>query len=661
MPKRLKLISCEATDLQGGGGVQFDRLRMFVVLDGYPVRKLEWKQKLEDPKEFSNDENLTDEDMSGSEEPFVFWSFADLTIYEADTEGQNWAVDSDTDEWIQNVRLDHRELEELEVGNSKVMTVEIGKLSGRSFLAPGREDCRYKLTFSLTEEKVRVDEGLFARLVDARVASEYLGHSELTGDFDADKGDCKWICAIDGGGLRGIFPLRVLEQMERYYDRSCFEMFDMFAGTSTGSMIAAALATGRPLQEVIALYADDVTRKQIFASNKKGQHHAFRYLDLTRMSAGGQDEDYLNDALSVSYVADRIESYTGLINAVIRSAAEQIITPRYRKIGMKEVLYQLLSARAKDSLIPFKLSDCGKGSVTKDILITARDLDRNETTLFTAFHIPHSTGRPLDRPAMLAAMRRVVVDEDEMIPRETVDVVTGLYQDVLLKDAVEASSSAPVYFAPRGRFTDGGVGPYNNPSFIGAFEALNRSHIDTRQDAVTLSPKYTAYSEAGGSKSGTVVWSFGTAFRRDFEAADTANLVGGSLSLNQRSDTVLYWIEKVIDNLMFGASQEQVFLCREVLRDQIKFLRVNLGVTLETLDDLGSGDFAEDLASIKLDAVKPAEFENMDNVAKKFALQARNARFGFSGGGFEYPNPALEGVDIETYAAFVKDEFTRFE
>jgi hypothetical protein len=208
------------------------------------------------------------------------------------------------------------------------------------------------------------------------------------------------------------------------------------------------------------------------------------------------------------------------------------------------------------------------------------------------------------------------------------------------------------------------VGPYNNPSFIGAFEALNKSHIDVSENAWTLQPKYTPYVEANNEKSGTVVWSLGTAFphAEPEEEADKASIIGGSLALNERTDNVLYWAGVVIDNLMFGASQEQVFLCREYLKDQIKFLRFNLGYNRTTLFDLSvSGDRDEILAAIKLDAFLEIDFHNMDEAAKRFALAARDNDFGFAGTGFELPDPALDPITPQTYATWVEVEFRNFE
>jgi hypothetical protein len=656
MPQRLTLVSLEVTDSQESDAPALDRIRLIVALDGFPVRTVALDIPTisgQAPRRSLGDRENVDDDGN----PFVFWSFADLTVYEVDLGGLQAGLDWDTDQWVQTVRLDHRNVSELTVGRTSQVT----------FLLPGRSDTGYTLTFSMTNHPVVEDRALKDRIQDIRRRSEFLDDSETFGNLDADKGDCQWICAIDGGGLRGIFPLRMLEQLEAYYRRPAFQIFDMFAGTSTGSLVSSALATGMTVEQVIGVYSDSRIRNRIFRSNAEGQHHAFRYFDLKRTSAEGRNVTNLNDAMYGAYVADLVESQTGFVNRLINSVAEQLMVPRYRKSGMKEVLWQLLSRTDQGRLRPLRLRDGGKDGVTKDILVTAWDLYRNEATLFSAFH--HPTRRPVTGSVgrVARSVARMAGPPDlrpDTHRTEEVDVVTGQYRDILLKDAVEASASAPVYFAPRARFSDGGIGPYNNPSFIAALEALGSTTIDPVGDPPLLTPKYTSYSEAGDRPSGTVVWSFGTAYRDtgpDAEA-DTANLIGGSLSLNNRTDTALFWLETVLDSLMFGASEEQVFLCREVLKDQIKYLRLNLGLSGATLDDLNvPGDRAQTLSAIRLDAVDQVDFDTMDEVAKRFALQARDRGFGFTEGGYELPERRLDAAGRRTYTTFVADELAEFE
>ena len=72
----------------------------------------------------------------------------------------------------------------------------------------------------------------------------------------------KRILALDGGGLRGILMLGFLQRIElilrdRYEGDPSFRLchyFDLIAGTSTGAIIAAALATGMGVEALIDNY-----------------------------------------------------------------------------------------------------------------------------------------------------------------------------------------------------------------------------------------------------------------------------------------------------------------------------------------------------------------------------------------------------------------------
>jgi predicted acylesterase/phospholipase RssA len=79
--------------------------------------------------------------------------------------------------------------------------------------------------------------------------------------------------ALDGGGIRGVMTLEVLQRMEallrdRYRAGPEFRLsdfFDYIGGTSTGAIIAAALARGMSVREVRKFYEDfgrEVFRKR---------------------------------------------------------------------------------------------------------------------------------------------------------------------------------------------------------------------------------------------------------------------------------------------------------------------------------------------------------------------------------------------------------------
>jgi hypothetical protein len=79
------------------------------------------------------------------------------------------------------------------------------------------------------------------------------------------------VLALDGGGIRGLLTLGVLAELERQLgdhrwqktagnkskdDFRLCQFFDVIAGTSTGAIIAAGLARGMSVAELIAFYKD---------------------------------------------------------------------------------------------------------------------------------------------------------------------------------------------------------------------------------------------------------------------------------------------------------------------------------------------------------------------------------------------------------------------
>lgn len=59
---------------------------------------------------------------------------------------------------------------------------------------------------------------------------------------------------LDGGGIRGLILVIMLRDIERAVGRSIVECFDWVAGTSTGGILALALAVGKSLQDCLCLY-----------------------------------------------------------------------------------------------------------------------------------------------------------------------------------------------------------------------------------------------------------------------------------------------------------------------------------------------------------------------------------------------------------------------
>lgn len=70
------------------------------------------------------------------------------------------------------------------------------------------------------------------------------------------------VLSIDGGGIRGLIPALVLAEIERRTGRRTGELIDLVAGTSTGAIVACALAMPDPLpaERIAELYVEEGPR-----------------------------------------------------------------------------------------------------------------------------------------------------------------------------------------------------------------------------------------------------------------------------------------------------------------------------------------------------------------------------------------------------------------
>ncbi|MFG6120201.1 CBASS cGAMP-activated phospholipase [Thalassobacillus sp. B23F22_16] len=75
------------------------------------------------------------------------------------------------------------------------------------------------------------------------------------------------ILCIDGGGIRGVMPIAVLRAMEKELGCSVAEKFDLIAGTSTGSIIAASASLKKDMDYLLQYYQD--YGKKIFIRQAK--------------------------------------------------------------------------------------------------------------------------------------------------------------------------------------------------------------------------------------------------------------------------------------------------------------------------------------------------------------------------------------------------------
>ncbi|KAI1714212.1 patatin-like phospholipase domain-containing protein [Ditylenchus destructor] len=89
----------------------------------------------------------------------------------------------------------------------------------------------------------------------------------LCGHINPPRGPGVSILAIDGGGMRGVVGLEMLEEIEKRAGKKISELFDLVVGVSTGAIIASLLCVkGMSASEAKKLYAD--TAEKVFHAAK---------------------------------------------------------------------------------------------------------------------------------------------------------------------------------------------------------------------------------------------------------------------------------------------------------------------------------------------------------------------------------------------------------
>src|SRR5262249_11511652 len=102
----------------------------------------------------------------------------------------------------------------------------------------------------------------------------------------------KRILTLDGGGIRGIFSLQILAAIEAVFRQQqkrenlvLADVFDFFAGTSTGAIISTCLSWGMPVKEIEELYVScgpEIFAKEHWYSRWKSKYRAEPIAELFR-------------------------------------------------------------------------------------------------------------------------------------------------------------------------------------------------------------------------------------------------------------------------------------------------------------------------------------------------------------------------------------------
>ena len=155
----------------------------------------------------------------------------------------------------------------------------------------------------------------------------------------AQEASYKTILSLDGGGIRGLIPARILQELERRTQRPVHELFDLIVGTSTGGILAAGLArsrkgrTGGPCsaEELAGIYSE--RGREIFGRSL--------WKGVTSMG-GYSDEKY--DAAPLEGILTEI-----LGDAELKDTVPDIIVTSYDIEERKPYLFKTSKARAAEA------------------------------------------------------------------------------------------------------------------------------------------------------------------------------------------------------------------------------------------------------------------------------------------------------------------------
>jgi patatin-like phospholipase/acyl hydrolase len=167
----------------------------------------------------------------------------------------------------------------------------------------------------------------------------------------------KKILAIDGGGIKGVFPASLLCSVEQAVGRSITDYFDLIVGTSTGGIIALALGLGYSAQDILNFYED--LGQKVFNGNR-----AFRW--FRQWFRSKYDDAPLHAALESKFKGRLLgESSTRLVipSASLETGEVHIFKtahhPRFERDYLVPVVDVAMATAAAPTYFPTHITEFG--------------------------------------------------------------------------------------------------------------------------------------------------------------------------------------------------------------------------------------------------------------------------------------------------------------
>lgn len=243
------------------------------------------------------------------------------------------------------------------------------------------------------------------------------------------------VLSIDGGGIKGIVPAMILEEIEKRTGKRICQLFDLIAGTSTGGILALGLTKPNPDKNHPQFLAKDLVDLYVSQGAVIFQRREIKKLNPLQRTT--------------------IKTLLNLFS--INTEPEDLFSSKYSINGKTEIINKLLGD------VPIK-------SALAEVLITSYATNLRKPFFFTS-HI--AKGQKY----------------------RTKDNFCTVCEGYTMQDAAMATSAAPTYFKPYPLNTphlspgisilvDGGIFA-NNPTSIAIIEAI-KSHKMRTDDNISL-------------------------------------------------------------------------------------------------------------------------------------------------------------------------------
>ncbi len=122
------------------------------------------------------------------------------------------------------------------------------------------------------------------------------------------------ILSIDGGGIKGLYSATILKEFEEKFNCSISDHFDLICGTSTGGLIALALALKIPAKEICDFYELEGPKifPESFTFNFFGKKISRRFLKQI-LFRGKYSDEPLKKALENVFKENKIGDSNNLL------------------------------------------------------------------------------------------------------------------------------------------------------------------------------------------------------------------------------------------------------------------------------------------------------------------------------------------------------------